>query len=90
MMKRVFSVATSFLILQNIIHSQNFITEKNEAGTFPVVTASQTTSIYVDDNDEWMISPAIVLQKIAADFGEVKPSYLGPPETLYKKYHYKN
>jgi len=33
----------------------------------------------------WMISPAIVLQKIVVDFGGVKPSYLGPPETLVVK-----
>jgi len=30
----------------------------------------------------WMISPAIVLQKMVIDFGGIKPSYLGPPETL--------
>ena len=30
----------------------------------------------------WMISPAVVLQKIVLDFGELKPSYLGPPETI--------
>jgi len=29
----------------------------------------------------WMISPAIILQKIVLDFGGEKQSYLGPPET---------
>ncbi|GAA4728941.1 glycosyl hydrolase 115 family protein [Flavisolibacter ginsenosidimutans] len=29
----------------------------------------------------WMISPGIVLQKLVLDFGGLKPSYLGPPET---------
>jgi hypothetical protein len=32
----------------------------------------------------WMISPGVVLEKIVADFGGEKPSYLGPPETLFK------
>jgi hypothetical protein len=32
MMKRIFSVATSFLILQNLIHSQNFIMQKMKLG----------------------------------------------------------
>jgi hypothetical protein len=30
----------------------------------------------------WMISPAVILQKIVLDFGGLKPSYLGPPETI--------
>ncbi|WP_345952611.1 glycosyl hydrolase 115 family protein [Mucilaginibacter sp. PAMB04168] len=32
----------------------------------------------------WMISPAVVLQKLVLDFDKsVKPSYLGPPESYY-------
>lgn len=29
----------------------------------------------------WMVNPGVVLQKIVLDFGNIKPSYLGPPET---------
>lgn len=32
----------------------------------------------------WMIDPGIVLQKIVAGLQTIKPSYLGPPETLIK------
>jgi len=33
----------------------------------------------------WMISPAVVLQKIVVDFGGLLPSYLGPTETRLKR-----
>ena len=32
----------------------------------------------------WMISPAVILQKVVLDFSGVEPSYLGPPETIIK------
>lgn len=33
----------------------------------------------------WMVSPGVVLQKLVLDLGGLKPSFLGPPETVKTK-----
>jgi hypothetical protein len=32
----------------------------------------------------WMVHPGVVLQKIVLDFGQLRQTYLGPPETKWK------
>src|SRR6188508_3192295 len=43
------------------LRAQVFITEKKDAGAFPLVTSSQATSIYVDENDDWLVHKAASL-----------------------------
>ena len=41
--------------------SQTIISERNESGAFPMVTFSHATSIYVDENDDWLANKAASL-----------------------------
>src|SRR6266404_3018709 len=49
------------LLPVHFLSAQNFITGKNEQGAFPLVTSSQTTSIYVDETDDWLVHKAAAL-----------------------------
>ena len=62
MKQKVFAfIAFSMLLISLTSYAQNFITEKNVNNAFPVVTSSQTTSIYVDENDDWLVHKAASL-----------------------------
>jgi Glycosyl hydrolase family 115/Gylcosyl hydrolase family 115 C-terminal domain len=53
---------------------ENIIIKKSE---HKILTEGKHTIKY------WMVNSGVVLQKLVLDFGGVKPSYLGPPETIY-------
>jgi hypothetical protein len=49
----------------------------------------KTTNHFIDKPGKhtvkyWMIDPGIILQKLVVEFGELKPIYLGPQETIFK------
>jgi hypothetical protein len=41
--------------------AQTFVVTKNTDGDFPIVTSSETTSIYIDENDDWLVHKAASL-----------------------------
>src|SRR5919206_3157712 len=50
----------ALLLLVNL-HAQNFISEKKEAGAFPVVAGNSATTIYTDASDDWLVQKAALL-----------------------------
>ncbi|MEO8110090.1 MAG: glycosyl hydrolase 115 family protein, partial [Ginsengibacter sp.] len=57
-------------------YSQNFITDKNEAGSFPIVS-QYATSIYTDKNDDWLTQKtASLFQEDIEKVTDKKPSII--------------
>ena len=51
-------------------------------GVRKVVTTHQLARPGAHVLKYWMIDPGVVLERVVVDFGGVRPSYLGPPESL--------
>lgn len=47
-----------FVAISATVYSQHFISEKNEAGYFPLVSSIQNATIYTDNNDYWLAQKA--------------------------------
>lgn len=59
-MKLFLAVFITIVSLTDTV-AQSFITETTETGSFPVVSASQATAIYVDEKDHWLVKKAAEL-----------------------------
>lgn len=53
--KREIAASFFLMICPIMLRAQDFITTKNETNAFPIVTSSQTCSIYIDSNDDWLV-----------------------------------
>ena len=73
MMKKFAGVIIIFFSVFQVLHSQSLVTEKNDSATFPLITSSQIASIYIDQNDDWLVRKvASLLQndiELDYDFG---------------------
>src|SRR5437868_6071621 len=55
-MKNFFACFLSLSLMLSVTSSaQNFVTDKQTGKSFPLVTLSENTSIYVDENDDWLV-----------------------------------
>ena len=61
-MKRQIFAGSLFTMLMSLKSSaQNFITNRNQKGGFPMVPTAQSTSIFVDAGNDWLVQKEALL-----------------------------
>ena len=61
MKKKILELFTFSMLLINYSNAQSFIAGKTKKGDFPLATATHIASIYVDNNDDWLVHNAASL-----------------------------
>ena len=61
MTQKIFTLILFVIVLSLTSAAQNFVVTKNRGADFSIVTSSQTASIYVDENDDWLVHKAATL-----------------------------
>lgn len=75
-MKKLFSLIAPFFFIK-FLFAQQIITEKKEAGSFPIISGSSSASIYIDDNDFAVVKKvAGLFQNDIAMVTEKKPDII--------------
>ncbi len=49
------------IAISQALHAQEFVFAQKQNNAFPIVTSSETASIYIDNNDDWLVHKAASL-----------------------------
>ena len=76
-MKIIFCILVCVFFFCCNCYSQNCITEKKEAGSFPIISLTTATKIYTDTDDDWLIQKvALILQTDIEKITGEKPTII--------------
>ncbi|WP_121356240.1 glycosyl hydrolase 115 family protein [Flavisolibacter nicotianae] len=82
-MKKLIGLLLSVAVLQSVPHAQNIISDKAEAGAFPIVSAAQKATIVFDEADDTLVQKAA--QLLANDIEMVSGKKLQTTSTAATK-----
>lgn len=60
-MKKLIVLFCVIILFSRGINAQNFITDNEEKGSFPLVSNTSNTTIYTDTNEDWLVQKAASL-----------------------------